>query len=82
MARSWYPSLSASGRVRGTSHTAGAGRKIHGAELPLAEGILDAGFEPPFLFFIAHLEPKFQKPDPTFHDIVSYRSLLRHDSVP
>jgi hypothetical protein len=47
----------------------------------LAQGILDAGFEPPFLFFIAHLEPKFQKPDPAFHDIVSYRSLLRHDSV-
>src|SRR5204863_6052407 len=44
--------------------------QVHGAELPLAEGVLDPGLEPPLLLLVTYLQPELNENDPAVHDVL------------
>src|SRR5262249_8329256 len=47
-----------------------AGRQVHGAELPLAQRVLDTRRKPAFLFLVAHLEPEFEQGNSAFYNVL------------
>src|SRR5262249_61032904 len=42
---------------------------VHWTKFPLPQRVIDAGVEPPFLFFLADLEPYFYQRDPSVDDV-------------
>src|SRR4030095_8064603 len=65
-------------RVRGLEHqVAGArvivpalaGRQVHRTEFPLAQRVVDAGFEAALLLLVARFQPEFDQLDAAIHDV-------------
>src|SRR4030095_12520044 len=48
---------------------AGERSKVHGTELPLAQRILDARFEPSLLLFLTYLQPDLDEPETGMDDV-------------
>src|SRR5688572_6187646 len=65
----------------GVIEPATARGQVHRTELPLAEGIGDAGLEPPLLFLVADLEPVLDDLDPAVHDVFLERGTELEESI-